>query len=526
VLADPPGAGKTRVVVGLVTGDGAPHAMPPPIEVEIVVRGLVRVPRADHDGAAARAARAPCSDTTLIVVSQSLVAQWEAELRRSAACGGSMAVVRLRKDVERVGAACAAGEATPKVMLVAVLRYAELRAALLAANVCVRRAVVDEAMHMHDAGLAHAPPAAFTWLVTAASERVACKEVVAARSSAYWRDLATLPAEAFGLIVVRTPDAEIVYPGAVRYRHYRCELDTRLAGAAQGVVPAQVRALLEANDIGAAIAALGGTTEEDLMTVVRRRLQHDAQLAQLERARLVLVGAAPARIEQIDARLERLRRDAASAEERFGDALAADCPICHDTLAVPVLVTCCHALFCGECLLTWMHSAMPDPRCATRKCPNCRGEGFRVERIAVAAAAAAEPAPPAPSPAEAAERATTKTEAVVRIVRDARAGVMLYSTHLAGLHAAMRALRTEGHRVEEVKGQSRTRDKRLREFAAGEIKVLALDATINCAGIDLQSLSDVIIYHDMPESVKEQIVGRGHRVNRRADLTVHCLWAA
>ena len=88
----------------------------------------------------------------------------------------------------------------------------------------------------------------------------------------------------------------------------------------------------------------------------------------------------------------------------------------------------------------------------------------------------------------------------------------------------MRALREAGHRVEEVKGQSRTRDKRLREFAAGQIKVLALDATINCAGIDLQSLSDVIIYHDMPESVKEQIVGRGHRVNRRADLTVHCLW--
>jgi hypothetical protein len=88
----------------------------------------------------------------------------------------------------------------------------------------------------------------------------------------------------------------------------------------------------------------------------------------------------------------------------------------------------------------------------------------------------------------------------------------------------MRALREAGHTVEEVKGQSRTRDKRLRDFAAGTIKVLALDATVNCAGIDLQSLSDIIIYHDMPDPVKEQIIGRGHRVNRAAPLTVHCLW--
>jgi len=78
--------------------------------------------------------------------------------------------------------------------------------------------------------------------------------------------------------------------------------------------------------------------------------------------------------------------------------------------------------------------------------------------------------------------------------------------------------------VEEVKGQSRTRDKRLRDFASGATKVLALDATVNCAGIDLQSLSDIIIYHDMPDTVKEQIIGRGHRVNRAAPLAVHCLW--
>ena len=129
-----------------------------------------------------------------------------------------------------------------------------------------------------------------------------------------------------------------------------------------------------------------------------------------------------------------------------------------------------------------------------------------------------------PAASEERVRVPTKTDVVLEIVAAARGGVMLYSSNLVGLRRAIHALRAAGHTTEEVKGQSRTRDKRLRDFASGSTKVLALDATLNCAGIDLQALSDIIIYHDMPEPVKEQIVGRGHRVNRAAPLTVHCLW--
>jgi hypothetical protein len=538
LLTDPPGAGKTRVVVALVTGDeGAAPLVPPPIRTDVVVHALVRF----HDPAPPEH-EARCTDTTLVVVTQSIVAQWESELVRSSVCRDSMDVVRVEKDVKRIADLVAEGlEAPvavvqaaplvqaaqvplPKVVLVAVRRYRELCAVLVSARVHVRRVVVDEAMIMNDASVGMFPLTAFTWLVSAASPNADAREVIPMRSRAYWNGLALLPHAAFRRIVIRTPDAEIVYPGDVVMRYYVCELDTRLARAAHSVVANHVRALLEANDIQAAIGAMGGTAEEDLMTVVRRRIQQETQLAVLERSRLVLVGAPVQRISVIDQRIARLRRDAESAEERFADALGADCLICQDTLELPILVTCCHALFCGECILTWTHSAMPDAR-TPRNCPNCRSSEFRIERIAHAATGAvaangpqAPPAPPAPA------RVPTKTDAVLRIVREAQQGVMLYSTHLAGLHSAMRALRDAGHTVEEVKGQSRTRDKRLRDFASGSTKVLALDATVNCAGIDLQSLSDIIIYHDMPDPVKEQIIGRGHRVNRAAPLTVHCLW--
>lgn len=516
ILTDPPGAGKTRVVVGLIAGDGDPPAFPPPIYTDLVIPPLVRV-----NCVRQTQSEAPCANTTVVVVSQSLVAQWESELTRSSACRDSMLVVRVNKDVERLARMIRAPEnnplvasETPRVILVAVRRYVDVVMHLTESAVRVRRVVVDEAMHMHDASTSRMPMTAFTWLVSAASEGATCREVIPSRSRAFWCALTMLPLHTFRMLVVRTPDADIVYPGTVDTRYYTCDLDGYMAVAAQSLVTSQVRTLLEANDVQAAIAAMGGSAEEDLMTVVKRRIQNDLQITILERSRLELIDArryAP-QIARLTEREARLLRDAQNAEERFSTALAADCLICHDTIATPVLVTCCQTLYCAECLLTWTYAA----RVGTRNCPACRSDEYRIERIAVPGAAAAPPV--------ARTRVPTKTDVVLEIVAAARGGVMLYSSNLVGLRRAIHALRAAGHKTEEVKGQSRTRDKRLRDFASGSTKVLALDATLNCAGIDLQALSDIIIYHDMPETIKDQIVGRGHRVNRAAALTVHCLW--
>jgi hypothetical protein len=521
LLTDPPGAGKTRVIIALITSDGDPPALPPPIYTDVVIPPLIRVNRTREP-----ATGVACSNTTLVIVSQSLVAQWEREMRRSAACNESMIVVRVMKDVTKLTSMIRPQNADlppeiPRVILTAVRRYSALNALFIQASVRFRRVVVDEAMHMHDASIGRMPATAFTWLISAASEEATCREIVPPRSHAFWSSLSMLPTEALRLITVRTPNVDIVYPGSVQMRYYTCELDTALAFAARSLVSDQVRALLEANDIHSAIAAMGGSAEEDLMTVVRRRIQHDLQLATLERSRLVLMNGATGRfdanIARLDAREERLRRDAENAEDRFSTALTADCPICHDTIDVPVLLTCCQTLFCAECILTWWTHA----HATLRACPACRSSDFRIEKIATDST---QPHARVIGPLQ--ERRPTKADEVVRIVAGARGGVMVYSCHLTGLRRSICALREAGHTTEEIKGQSTTRDKRLRDFASGAVKVLALDATLNCAGIDLQSLTDIIMYHDMPDSVKEQIIGRGHRINRTGVLTVHCLWEA
>ena len=45
----------------------------------------------------------------------------------------------------------------------------------------------------------------------------------------------------------------------------------------------------------------------------------------------------------------------------------------------------------------------------------------------------------------------------------------------------------------------------------------------NGAGINLEMATDIILYHEMPLAIREQVIGRALRIGRKEDLTVHNL---
>jgi superfamily II DNA or RNA helicase len=171
-------------------------------------------------------------------------------------------------------------------------------------------------------------------------------------------------------------------------------------------------------------------------------------------------------------------------------------------------------------MLSWMQARTNAP------CPACRVEGARLIPIATAETAQPAETPPAPEPEPvppAAPALRTKAEAVLAIVTAARAGVLVYSTHVSGMYTIRNKLDEAGVSHSELQGRSTTRDKALRKFRAGDTKVLFLSASENCAGIDLPGVSDIVLYHRMPESTHAQIVGRGRRICRTEPLAVHTL---
>ena len=523
ILGEPPGAGKTRTVVALISASSTapPPEMPARFTVTRTVASLVQFTYKPLERG-----REQCAAPSLVVVSASLVAQWQRELAVAAATAAPL-VVRLNRDVVALRKALEAAEPLPAVILVCVRRYGAVVEQMNGFEFKPRRVVIDEAYHVvHDSALMQRASTAFTWLVSAMPESPGGSDIVLPRHKCYWSDLRALGRAEMRLVTFRTPDAALVYPCEVRTSYHDCLLDSAVSYAARAGVAPDVQQMLDANDIAGAIALLGGTDGEDLMTVVRRRIALDLEATALELSSLqctqrrleVLAVPAAAQQRTLDAlarceqRRARLVRDAENVESRFVDALRNDCPVCHDALDSPVLFTCCQHIFCSECALRWLHS---HPRC-----PCCSAHGFRVEKIATGEAR--DPS----APRAAAVRRPTKLEESERIIAEAAKGVLVYSSHTSGLASLGNRLRDAGVRASEVKGLSTSRDKALASFAACETKVLLLDATLNCAGIDLQHVSDIVIYHDMDEKLKHQIVGRGRRINRTAPLNVHYLWRA
>jgi SNF2 family DNA or RNA helicase len=81
------------------------------------------------------------------------------------------------------------------------------------------------------------------------------------------------------------------------------------------------------------------------------------------------------------------------------------------------------------------------------------------------------------------------------------------------------------HKIDfvEISGSKATRDSKIKKFKEGKVNVVFLNSRFNGAGINLEQATDIILYHEMPASIREQVIGRALRIGREGDLDVHNL---
>ena len=65
--------------------------------------------------------------------------------------------------------------------------------------------------------------------------------------------------------------------------------------------------------------------------------------------------------------------------------------------------------------------------------------------------------------------------------------------------------------------------KSLENYRNGSVNILLLTTIQYSAGIDLINTTDIILYHDMTEHIKTQIIGRANRIGRKIPLMIHHL---
>ena len=60
-------------------------------------------------------------------------------------------------------------------------------------------------------------------------------------------------------------------------------------------------------------------------------------------------------------------------------------------------------------------------------------------------------------------------------------------------------------------------------FKQGKIQVMFLNTQNNASGVNLQECTDIILYHEMTDSIMQQVTGRALRLGRDIPLTIHHL---
>ena len=72
-----------------------------------------------------------------------------------------------------------------------------------------------------------------------------------------------------------------------------------------------------------------------------------------------------------------------------------------------------------------------------------------------------------------------------------------------------------------LEGGSKKRANILETYKNGNINVLFLTSESDSAGINLEETTDIILYHSLYKTTKDQIIARAKRIGSRSKLTVH-----
>lgn len=495
INADTTGYGKTLSMIGLIARNKMEWDLDIPFTKEIITTesaGLVL----NH-----KFERYDKIPTTLILVPTSIVSQWEQEFLHT---NLKVKVIETRKDVENVVAE------NYDVIIVTVSMFNNL--AISYSRYAWKRFIFDEPGHVRVASMKEIN-AGFYWLVTATPEDIKLRHLNCTNSfmKKIIGDELSKIEEQFEHMIVKN-ELSFVYSSFNTYQthHHYHKCFQPILKAVSGMINSTLQLMIAAGNIEGAVTALGGKKTENILELVKRDILES--LTKIEANILIYRN-----IKKDDKKLEiaildseLLKNKLIQLESRFETMLKDVCPICTDSLKTPIMEPSCQNLFCGECLLTWLQHQ--------KNCPLCRATINNSDLVCINNQKFSS------TNETNKEKKYTQIEKVIEILHSKPKGkIIIFSAYDATFKPICKMLKEENITFSLVIGNRKTREKSIENFKNGDTRVIFLNSNFNGAGINLQEATDIILYHEMPLSVQNQIIGRANRIGRSQILNVHHL---
>lgn len=446
----------------------------------------------------------------LLVVSTSILSQWEYYLSLSKL---KVLSVTNRKTIEKFSP-----NNWDVVLLSSNMYNLFLRCTADQGNFCWKRFIYDEP------GVTHIPSmkpvnAGIYWFITATSDELYLTAGRRGYGSHFLHSIfRNLNYETVNMLTIKNSEDEIrssfQMPETI-FRYHKC-LNPYLLRVVKNHISNDINVMIQAGNIKGALEALGGGGGDgNIIDIVTRRKKGDLEIAEFkEKYYQQRLPNYETEYERWNSRVQLLKKEIAELEERYKNIRAEDCCICYNNLQNPVLLPDCQHLFCGVCILEWYKTKTT--------CPLCRTDGQLSNLIYVSGGEGELPKEHPQDTKEHPQEILSKPKTIVNLIQNSNRGKFIIFSDYDETFTQLKTLfLEEGINWIELTGTSSTKNKKLKSFKEGDTSVIFLNSRVNCAGINLEECTDIIVYHDMDYSTQTQIIGRANRIGRRHNLTIH-----
>ena len=464
-------------------------------------------------------------DTTVIVVSPNLTAQWSKEANK--VLGMSPKVLNTVAQVKSFVQYLVANTDTP-IVIVNENRYRYFCLLVSLQKIGFARFVFDECRHLKciNTPVVMLPTTSFTWFISASatdSPHTNDFFIPCTSPCSMMMHLCMMPQELVSSISIRTPVNEINYPGTVVYKTYNCRSLSAVTDIIVDSLDFDMRSRILAGDIQGALNLLGAEEASDIFSVVMHRLRRDLRHVRFSLQEIrddIAAGVRSEnsvrnRVQLLTDQEQNLVRQTETSEARFQNLLSTGtCSICLDNFTDPTLISCCSNVFCSECIIS--------SQVRTQKCPLCRSPAYKLHRVAVDGRVSE------PTEDVVQERPQSKFQVLKQImVNEESTKILVYAEWEMGWNLLRDLAKELGITSLRLHGHVKTRCDTIQNFktCAGRVALWA-NGISDCSGIDLPEVTDIVLWHKMSPAKTQQIIGRCRRVSTEASstCTVHKLY--
>lgn len=434
------------------------------------------------------------NNTTLILASRSIIKQWLNEFKHTTL---KVFPVMTIKDVQAIN------PDDYDVVIINSTFYNRMMERFR--GICWKRFIFDEPGHIKVPRMQNIH-AGFIWLVTATPYAIFNQHKNCTSSFMY--------KVSRGLYAWDQITSKIIMSHPVEYikqsfqmpptKHIQHKCYSSLYKTFNGMVDDRIMDMIQGDDIESVVHALGGNKTTDIAELVKQK--KNEELLQIRyKIELYHNRNEEEKVTEWKARETVIMKQIEELETRFETILKTDCNICFSELDNPVLEPNCNNIFCTKCLLTWLKNKDTCPLCRKQIKPN--ELVYIVDKI---------------ENKEEVKKPPSKEEVVINILKN-EGKFIFFSSYDKSFVKTKTFLQKNDITFCEIKGNVKCIEKNISRFKNGEIKVIFLNSRFYGAGLNLQEATDIIIYHNMDESLQQQVIGRANRIGRKIPLKVHHL---